>query len=112
MDTGRLKTRLFVQALIRRCEAEQKSAFLLKRGDADSGTVCLKLNGLGRGFMVLTPVRDATGAAAWMRVTGPDPVEEPAADACLESQKRMDRDLWILEIETPDLSAPLEDPIL
>lgn len=112
MDSPRLKTRLFVQALIRRCETAGLSAFRLVRGDPDSGMVYLKLNGLGAGFVILAPIRDGAGRAAWLRATGPDPVDEPTADACLEQNRRFDRDLWVIEIETRTFQVPLDAPLL
>lgn len=112
VDTPRLKTRLFIQALICRCEAAGLSAFRLVRGDPDSGMVYLKLNGLGAGFIVLAPIRDGTGREAWLRATGPDPVDESGADAYLDQQRRFDRDLWVIEIETRTFDVPLDAPSL
>ncbi|WP_242390516.1 DUF1491 family protein [Pararhodospirillum photometricum] len=110
MEPPRLRTQITVQALTRRCHAEGRPAFVLKRGDPDAGALFLKLNGLGQGFVVLAPVRDGTGQPAWLKATGPEPVDESVASAYLERQRRIDPDLWILEIEDASLALPLDAP--
>lgn len=112
MEPPHLRTQISVQALTRRCHAEGRPAFVLKRGDPDAGALFLKLNGLGHGFVVLAPVRDGTGQSAWLKATGPEPVDESVANAYLERQRRIDPDLWILEIEDVSLALPLDAPLL
>jgi len=49
---------------------------------------------------VLIPTTDfSDGSRKWLQGTGPDWVEENAADAYIEKQVNFDRDCWVIEIE-------------
>lgn len=99
MSEARVSTRLWVQAMIRRCSVDGVHAVLLRRGDEDRGAVMLKVNRFDAGCTVWTQTRTMDGAPAWMRGTGADPVAEQAADAYVERQVKRDPDLWVVEIE-------------
>ncbi|MGB5092697.1 MAG: DUF1491 family protein [Parvibaculum sp.] len=95
----RLKAEIWVKALIRRAEVAGASAMVVRRGDATSGVVLVKLNHLDRTADVYSPARDGDGNLVWMRATGAVPVAEMDADAYIEKQRRFDPDLWVVEIE-------------
>ena len=63
---GRLSTELWVQAHLRRCNAEGLFAAVLRKGDQWGGAVIVKLNMLDGTFKVLTQTRDMDGGVAWM----------------------------------------------
>jgi hypothetical protein len=105
--TAKLRAKLWVQAQIRTCMAEGIIATVARRGDPDAGAILVKLNRGALGCEVLTQVRDAAGALAWMRGTGPDPVPETDADAYIARQVERDWDLWVVEIEDPQGRPPL-----
>ncbi|MCF8482123.1 MAG: DUF1491 family protein [Rhodospirillum sp.] len=111
-DDPKLKARVLVQAILRRCQVRGTPAYQLRRGDPDAGAVFLKLNGRGVGCLVLSQARTGEGEAVWMRATGPDPVDERVADAYLERQERYDADIWVVEIEDPSLTPPVDTPVL
>lgn len=95
----RLKAKLWVQAVIRTAYAQDVTAVVARRGDPDAGAVLVKQTfGDGR-CAVLSAVRTKDGALAWMRSTGPDPVDEAKADAYIARQVDIDYDLWVVEIE-------------
>jgi hypothetical protein len=88
-------------------DRDGRPGVVLRKGDVDSGGVLVVLRGR-EGLAVLSQVRAADGALAWMRGTGAAPVDQGAADAYVERQVRFDPDIWVLEFETPDLVPPFE----
>lgn len=94
----RLPTELWVMAHLRAANVQGVTMTVVHRGDPSRGTVLLKINRLDRSFRVLSQVRQ-DNRLAWLRATGPDPVEEPVADGYIERQLRFDSDLWVIEVE-------------
>jgi hypothetical protein len=109
---ARLKTGLWVKALIRRCDLAAVAVVVAARGDPDSGVVLLKLNARDEGCSVLTQARDPNGELIWMRATGPTAVAETDADSYIARQRRRDPDLWVIEIETGAPGAVLDGRIV
>jgi hypothetical protein len=112
MMEARLKTRLWISALIRRCDLAAVAVTVAARGDADSGAVLLKFNGLAAGCAVLAQARGPDGELVWMRATGPSPVAEADADSYIARQRRRDPDLWVVEIESNSAASVLDGRIV
>jgi hypothetical protein len=111
MAEPRLKAGLWVKMALRMADRSGRPAAVLRKGDADSGGVLVVLRGR-EGLIVLSQMRAADGAPAWMRATGAAPVDQAAADAYVERQVRFDPDIWVLEFEAPDLLPPFEARLL
>jgi hypothetical protein len=112
MTEARLKTGLWIQALIRRCDLAAVAVVVTARGDRDSGAVLLKLNARDEGCSVLAQTRRPDGELVWMRATGPAPVAEPDADSYILRQRRRDPDLWVVEIETGSPDSVLDRRVI
>jgi hypothetical protein len=110
--TAKLKTAIWVKALIRRCDLVAVPAVVARRGDPDSGTVLVKLNRRDFGCTVLAQARTAEGELGWMRGTGADPVPETDADAYIARQAKRDPDLWVVEIEDREGRIPFEGKLI
>lgn len=99
MTEPRLKTEIWVKALIRRCTVDGIFAAVVRHGDDTSGSTLVKINRLNGSAYVLAPARQASGEGIWMRGTGPQDVSEPDADAYIARSVSFDPDLWVVEIE-------------
>jgi hypothetical protein len=109
---ARLKSEIWVKALVRRCDLAAIGVAITARGDADAGAILIKLYDRAAGASVLAQARRADGMLGWMRATGPNPVTESDADAYIDRQRRRDPDLWVVEIESGSVAAVLDDPII
>ncbi len=109
---ARLKSGIWVQALIRRCDLAAIGVAVVARGDGDAGAILLKLNGRDAGCTVLAQARRPDGMSVWLRATGAAPVAETDADAYIARQRGRDPDLWVIEIDSGSPEALLDTPVL
>ena len=107
----RIKAGLWVKMALRLADADGRPGAVLRRGDPDSGGVLAVLRGR-EGLLVLSQMRTADGALAWLRATGPVPVDQGGADAYVARQVKFDPDLWVVEFDAPDLQPPFEAKIV
>lgn len=111
-DEPRLKTGLWVSAVLRQANMSGRGAVRLRKGDEDAGGVLAILVDRARQAVVLTRTITGEGRRAWIRGTGIAPVSEEEAAAYVDRQVRRDPDLWVLEFETDDLEPPFEAQVL
>ena len=107
----RVKAGLWIAMALRLGDRDGRPGVVVRKGDPDAGGVLLVLHGR-EGLSVLSQVRAADGAAAWMRGTGAGAVDQGTADAYIARQLRFDPDLWVIEFEAPDLVPPFEARIV
>ncbi|MGG5812276.1 DUF1491 family protein [Falsiroseomonas sp. CW058] len=108
---AKVKAGIWVSMALRLSDIAGRSGAVLRKGDPDSGGILCVLRGR-EGIVVLSQVRDAEGRPAWMRGTGPAPVDDATADAYVERQVKRDPDLWVVEFDAPDLKQPFEARII
>jgi hypothetical protein len=109
---ARLKSGIWVKALIRRCDIAAVGVAVTARGDGDAGAVLIKLCDRALGCSVLAQARRADGTLGWMRATGPAPVAEAEADEYIQRQRRRDPDLWVVEIDRGSAEGLIDSPII
>ncbi|PWR22049.1 DUF1491 family protein [Zavarzinia compransoris] len=100
-DVPRLKSRLVVQALIRRAEVAGLSALVMRKGDEDAGGIMLVVDRFAAGSRLFDRVRDGAGRLVWAAADGGAPLDPPALAERLERAARRDPDLWLVAVEDP-----------
>lgn len=111
MSEPRVKAKFWVQVALRLGEQAGRPGVVVRSGDADAGGILVVLRGRA-GFVVLSQVRAGEGDSAWLRGTGPEPVDEPTADSYVARQVSRDPDIWVIEFEAPDLLPPFQGRIV
>ncbi len=111
MAEPRVKAGIWVSMALRMGNANGRYGAVVRKGDVDAGGILVVLRGKD-GMVVLSQVRTSEGEAAWMRSTGPDPVDEAAIDAYVARRVKADPDLWVIEFESPDLLPPFAGTII
>jgi hypothetical protein len=107
----RLKSGLYVKALIRRAEVEGAAAFVVRHGSEEAGALFLKIARLDGTCIVLNQARRGEGELVWTKPLG-DSVDEAKAQLFFEKQMKFDPDLWIVEIEDRQGRAFVIEPIV
>lgn len=95
----RLKTSIWVQALIRRAEIGGASAFVARKGEPDSGAVVVKVSPLNGTALVWSSSYGSEGERRWITATGAGFVSDSDAEAYIARSRSRDSDLWVIEIE-------------
>lgn len=99
MTEPRLKTSIWVSALIRRAEVNGASAFVARKGEPDAGAVIVKIALLDGTARVWSSSYGRDGNRRWVRATGADLVSDADAEAYVARARGRDTDLWVVEIE-------------
>ena len=105
--SARLAADFWVRAYLARLQAAHIPAYVPARGDATAGAVLVKLATLDGAAQLFQRSFDlTTGARAWVALAeGP----ESEVDAAVARQRRMDPDLWVIEIESRDGRTLLDE---
>lgn len=101
MTSPRLKSRLVIQALIRRAQVAGLVAMVMRRGDEDAGAIALVVDRFVQGSRLFTQARDGAGDLVWSAAEDGRLFDPPDLAARLERDVKRDPDLWILSVEDP-----------
>ena len=100
--TPRLKSRLWVEALLRRCAGEGKYGAVVHAGADEAGAVFVAINRLDATYDLLEPppgpAHDEAGNRQFIKAFA-TPVAWPEVAAFIARRRRVDADLWLVEIE-------------
>ena len=107
-DQARLPVHLWIDAQLRPLNDRGIFYYVQQRGEANSGVILLKLNGLKGLCRLLVQQRDLDGDLAWMNALNKEHVEEIDADQYIQRSISRDPDLWVIEVEDREMNNPFE----
>ena len=108
MPRDRLPSALWVSATVRKVTADGGFGAVVNKGEAESGSLIVRLNLLDGTSRVLTETRDIDGNLGWLPPLGAEPVSDQDADAYVARAVGRDPDVWVVEIETRSGDNPFE----
>ena len=98
----RLKSEIWVAALLRRCSAQGIFGTVIHHGADEAGAVYIFVNHLNGTYDLLSPppgpAYDEEGERRFAKEF-PEPVDWQAASAVVARRRKSDPDLWAIEIE-------------
>ena len=100
--TPRLKSRLWVEALLRRCQSEGMFGTVVKIGADEAGAVYVAINHLDGTYDLLEPPPGASHNDHGQRVFAKafeKPVPWAEVQQIFDRRRKSDSDLWLVEIE-------------
>jgi hypothetical protein len=99
----RLKSEIWVRAYLRRCQAENVPAVIVRRGDEAAGAIFICVARLDGTVQLYGPAPAGLAGSEtdrrWVRCLRSQPVPQAEANRYLARQREFDPDLWIIEIE-------------
>lgn len=108
--TPRLTSRFWVDAYLTRLRLADIAAFVTAHGDDTAGAVLVKINTLDGTARVLQRGFDLeSGDRTWQPLVEGN---EADVDAAITRQRRMDPDVWVIEVEDRAGRHFLDDPSL
>ena len=102
MSDGRLPAHVEVGAIVRRAQAAGDFATILRKGDAERGSVLLAISSRGRHVAFLERVLTMTGGYAWQQVGPAESASSADLSTVLTKRARFDEDLWAVELDIAD----------
>jgi len=99
----RLKSELWVRAYLRRCQAQNVPAVIVRRGDEAAGAIFICVDRLDGTVNLYSPAPAGLSGTEsdrrWVSCFGGRAAEGMEAKLYLQRQSSFDPDLWIVEIE-------------
>ena len=102
----RIPTHLIVSSILRLCAVKAVPAYVLHKGEAESGTIIVKVVMRGQGCVLQNQSRDIDGNLVWQNVFEESVIDEPRADAYIQRSRARDPDVWVVEIEDSQGANP------
>lgn len=111
MADDRLPTALYLDAHFKNLRDAGVFYYVHNKGAPASGTIMVKLNNRQDGCVVMQQQRDLNGNLGWMKMLKGEVVKEADADAFIKRAIDRDPDVWVVEVEDPELKNPFEGKI-
>jgi hypothetical protein len=103
-----IPTHLWVSALLRRASLGGAFATIAHKGDEDRGDVVVKVTSERGKARLYAPAFNPEGPTEFERLAGETEAE---ADDHIARRRKMDRDLWVIEIEDREGRHFLVEPV-
>ena len=104
---ARLRSKIWVQAYLKRLELQTIAAYVTAHGDDHSGAILIKVMKMDGSAQLYQKTFDLqNNRNTWVKILEGLDVE---IDNALEKQKANDPDLWVVEIENVDGHNYLDD---
>lgn len=97
----RLAASVVATGLLRQAESDGGFGMVLQRGEATSGAILVVLLEKGGNPLVLERLMAADGDYAWSESGPKGDGNDADRQKFLEKRRRIDPDLWILELDVP-----------
>ncbi|PCJ96349.1 MAG: hypothetical protein COA45_11125 [Zetaproteobacteria bacterium] len=111
-EEARLAVHLWIDAQLKPLNNRGVFYYIQQRGERNTGTILLKVNGLSGECHLLTQQRDLDGKLGWVNALRKELVEESDADQYIQRAISRDPDLWVIEIEDRKMVNPFEGDLL
>lgn len=111
MSDDRLPTSLWVDGHLHALTARGIPYYIVNKGEYSSGMVMVKIINPREACMLLSQQRDLDGKMGWVHALGEEVVEEKQADAYIARSVERDPDVWVIEVESRDMSNPFDGDI-
>jgi hypothetical protein len=99
----RVKSGIWVSAYLRRCQAEAVPVAIVRRGDEAAGAIFICVDQLDGTVCLYGPapagLKGSETERRWVRCLGSGAVASEEASDYLARQRKIDPDIWIVEIE-------------
>jgi hypothetical protein len=109
--SDRLPTHLEISGILRRTAASGDFATVIRKGEAERGSILILVASRGRHFACLERILSADGSYRWVK-TGP---AESASSADVRDfvsrRARFDEDVWAIELDIADAERFIAETI-
>jgi hypothetical protein len=106
-----LPAALWIDAHLRKLNAEGRPYYIVHKGAYAAGTVMLKITAWPEGCLLMQQQRDLDGTLGWLTLFKGLTVSEPEADDHIRRAIDRDPDIWVIEVEDKEKRNPFEGKI-
>lgn len=106
-----LRSNLVVTGLLRAAEAVGGNGAVVAKGDPDSGAVMLILTCRGVDPILLERVSGIEGGLHWNQRNYAESIDFQRVARLVAQKKRFDLDLWVIELDVPNVEQFIADSL-
>lgn len=108
--SDRLPTGLLVETVLAPLNGQGLYYYIHQKGNHASGLLLIKLSDTKGLSSLVTQERDyLEDTLKWVNPLPEEKLDESQCDAYIQRAKQTDPDLWIIEIEDPDMNNPFKE---